>query len=133
MRAGGSPSCTHAPTFSTHRLELQRCFEAFLASDHRFELVPGAPPRLGLVCFRIRHPCSEAQQAAVLERVNAAGRTFLVHTSLGGSHTLRLAIGGTLTQAPHVELAFAELQSAADSVLAAAQQQAPALLSPPQA
>jgi hypothetical protein len=39
--------------------------------DDRFELVPGAPPRFGLVCFRL---CgSYASTKALLEAVNASG------------------------------------------------------------
>lgn len=39
--------------------------------DPRFELVLGAPPRFGLVCFRLRG--SDAANAALLDSVNASG------------------------------------------------------------
>ncbi len=42
---------------------------------------------------------SKEQGARVLEAINGSGRTFLIHTELGGKFTMRLAIGGTQTQA----------------------------------
>ena len=42
---------------------------------------------------------SKEQGARVLEAINGSGRAFLIHTELGGKFTMRLAIGGTQTQA----------------------------------
>ena len=50
---------------------------------------------------------SNEDNAVLLEAVNASGEAFLVHTDLGGRYTLRMAIGGTQTQACHVDAAWA--------------------------
>lgn len=68
--------------------------------DPDFELT--APARFGLVCFRPRGG-ADADSEALLERVNASGRAFLVHTKLDGQHVIRFAIGGLDTQWRHVK------------------------------
>ena len=48
--------------------------------DGRFELVPGAPPRFGLVCFRL---CGhDASTKALLEAVNESGKQVAFICSL---------------------------------------------------
>ncbi len=42
---------------------------------------------------------SKEQGARVLEAINSSGRAFLIHTEMGGKFTMRLAVGGTQTQA----------------------------------
>ena len=71
-------------------------------ADPRFELV--VPVSLNLVCFRYQG--SDADNAALLERLNASGQLYLTHTRLGDRYTLRLSVGGTLTQRRHVEAAW---------------------------
>lgn len=77
-------------------------------ASERWELV--RPRTLGLVCFRARG--SNALNQAVEERVNAAGRTFLVHTELEGQLVLRFAVGAPLTGPEHVDAAWRELDRA---------------------
>lgn len=107
------------------------------SEDGLFELA--APPRLGLVCFRLKAAssagggkaaleASSKKTAALVERVNARGRISLTSTTLlvgkkgekdGESSCCiaRLAIGGTNTAGRHVELAWRELVEVARGLL----------------
>jgi len=73
------------------------------------------------VCFRWRRTgwsdeeC-HARNKELMDRVNAAGRIFLTHTTLEGRHTLRLAIGQTQTRREHVVEAWEVLRGAAGQV-----------------
>ena len=46
---------------------------------------------------------------ALLERLNASGKLYLTHTVLDGRYTLRMSIGGTLTEERHVLAAWEEI------------------------
>lgn len=65
---------------------------------------------------RLRGAGREANEA-LLSHINASGRTFLIHTELGGEYTLRLAVGSSGTQLRHVEEAWELVRGAADRVL----------------
>lgn len=73
-------------------------FAGWVAADPDFELA--APVPLSLVCFR--HKGGDETNRTLLETVNASGRAYLTHTLLDDRYTLRLAIGGTLTEEQHV-------------------------------
>ncbi len=88
-------------------VRLGQQFAAWVAADPAFELAAPAP--LNLVCFRLRDGGDAANQA-LLERLNASGKLYLTHTVLDGQYTLRLSIGGTLTEARHVEAAWARIR-----------------------
>ena len=88
-------------------VRLAQWFAAQVAADPRFE--PAAPAPLNLVCFRLREG-GDAANRALLERLNASGKLYLTHTVLDGRYTLRLSIGGTLTEARHVEAAWARIR-----------------------
>jgi aromatic-L-amino-acid decarboxylase len=84
--------------------ELAEWIEA--ASD--FELMAPAP--LGLVCFRYRpahvapdDPGLDQLNRELLARVNASGRVFLTHTTLGGRYVIRVGIGQRCTDREQVE------------------------------
>lgn len=57
--------------------------------DGRFEVV--APVPLSLVCFRLK--ASDEENRALMDRINAGGKTFLSHTVLRGRFVLRVALG----------------------------------------
>ncbi|MBP6787971.1 MAG: aspartate aminotransferase family protein [Candidatus Promineofilum sp.] len=84
-------------------VRLAQQFAGWVAADPAFELAAPAP--LNLVCFRLRQGGDEANRA-LLERLNASGKLYLTHTVLDGQYTLRLSIGGTLTEERHVVAAW---------------------------
>ena len=89
-------------------VRLAQLFAGWVAADTRFELAAPAP--LNLVCFRLKSGGDEANRA-LLERLNASGKLYLTHTVLGGQYTLRMSIGGTLTEERHVRAAWEEMMS----------------------
>ncbi|KAL6777837.1 hypothetical protein ACKKBG_A15860 [Auxenochlorella protothecoides x Auxenochlorella symbiontica] len=90
-----------------HHLDMAKALARLVEADPAFDII--ATPRFGLVCFAPRG-ASEEESTALLERVNASGRTFMVHTRLGGRHVWRLAVGGVHTQWRHVEEVWALVQ-----------------------
>ncbi len=68
-----------------------------------------APTPLSVVCFR--KAVSNAENEAILNRVNAGGEVFLSHTVLHGKYVIRIAIGNMFTTRDHVFRAW-ELVSA---------------------
>jgi len=87
-------------------VQLGQRFAGWVAADPAFELAAPAP--LNLVCFRLRDGGDAANQA-LLERLNASGKMYLTHTVLDGKYTLRMSIGGTLTEERHVLAAWEEI------------------------
>lgn len=59
----------------------------------------------------------KAADAALLEAVNVTGKTFIIHTEVGGKYMLRFALGGTNVQRQHVEGAWRVITSKVDAVL----------------
>ncbi|KAG1660227.1 hypothetical protein FOA52_005097 [Chlamydomonas sp. UWO 241] len=100
-----------------HHIALAQYFSNQVLADPRFEIA--APTRFGLVCFRLKDT-PPATNRALLEAINAGGDMFLIHTELGGRHTIRMAIGSTGTQLVHVQQAWLGIQAAATRVLDAA-------------
>lgn len=93
----------------------------WVEAEPDFELMAPAP--LGLVCFRLRPARSDPADPALdqlnrelLARVNASGRVFLTHTTLGGRYAIRLAIGQRCTERSHVEEAWRLVREAARTV-----------------
>jgi aromatic-L-amino-acid decarboxylase len=84
-----------------------------------------APARLSTVCLRAHPPGIDDEAALgalnqrVMERVNAAGRHLISHTSLRGRITLHVAIGNLRTQERHVRNLWADLRAALAAELAA--------------
>jgi len=102
-------------------VELAREFAGWVAGDPRFELC--APVPLNLVCFRLR--AGDEATAQLRDALNASGRIYLTHTSLGGRTVLRMAIGGTYTERRHVERAFELIRQEAERLGADRQPPAP--------
>lgn len=99
--------------------ELAREFAGMVHFEGEWELT--APVPLSLVCFRYAPPGASEEElarlnAAIMERVNAEGLSYLSHTKLNGKYTLRLAIGNIRTDRSHVEQAWKSLRLAAAAV-----------------
>jgi len=83
-------------------LRLAELFEGWVREEDGWEVC--APRHFSLVCFR--RDASDAENAALLERVNASGEAFLSHTRLAGRFVLRLAIGNGRTTEEDVRRAW---------------------------
>jgi aromatic-L-amino-acid decarboxylase len=77
-------------------------FEGWVREEPGWEVV--APRPFSLVCFR--RVGTDAENEALLERVNATGEVFLSHTRLNGRYVLRLAVGNARTTEADVRLAW---------------------------
>jgi aromatic-L-amino-acid/L-tryptophan decarboxylase len=84
-------------------IRLARMFVSLVEKDSRFEVVAPAP--FSTVCFRLK--AGDAENQAMVDRVNATGKTFISHTILNGKLTARLAIGNGRTSDEHVRAAWA--------------------------
>jgi aromatic-L-amino-acid decarboxylase len=89
-------------------VRLAALFETWVRVEPGWEVC--APRHFSLVCFR--RDGSDAENEALLERVNATGEVFLSHTRLDGRFVLRLAIGNARTTHDDVRLAWDLLRSA---------------------
>jgi aromatic-L-amino-acid decarboxylase len=87
-------------------IRLAQLFASWVEADPDWELV--APQRFSLVVFRRNG--SDAENEAILERVNASGEIFLSQTKLDGRYVLRLAIGNARTQEDDVRRAWEVLR-----------------------
>ncbi|KAL3137675.1 hypothetical protein ABBQ38_004950 [Trebouxia sp. C0009 RCD-2024] len=103
-------------SYIEHHLRLTKLFQGFVEADERFEIPPSAPPRFGLVCFALKG-MGKAANAALLEAINATGKTFIIHTEVGGKYMLRFALGSTYVQQQHVEAAWRVITSKVDKVV----------------
>ncbi len=83
-------------------MRLAELFEGWVREEPGWEVC--APRHFSLVCFRLEG--SDAENEALLERVNATGLMFLSHTRLDGRFVLRLAIGNARTTEADVRLAW---------------------------
>jgi len=90
-------------------VELARRFAGWVRQDRRFELA--VEPPLNLVCFR--HRGGDAESSRIMEALNAGGELLLTHTRVDDRMTLRLCVGGTWTEARHVERAWALMRELA--------------------
>jgi aromatic-L-amino-acid decarboxylase len=83
-------------------VRLAERFEGWVREAPGWELC--APRHFSLVCFR--REGSDADNEAILERVNASGEIFISHTRLDGRYVLRLAIGSERTSEEDVRRAW---------------------------
>ena len=89
-------------------VRLAALFEEWVRREPGWEVC--APRHFSLVCFR--RDGTDAENEALLERVNASGEIFLSHTRLDGRYVLRLAIGNARTTEEDVRLAWDVLRAA---------------------
>jgi len=107
-------------------IALAEQLESQIRSDGRFELA--APRSLALLCLRLAEDDDAgARSRRLMEQINASGKAFLTHAALPvfddkGQPTgrerfvIRVAVGGSLTQAQHVERLWAQLTELAQLV-----------------
>ncbi|XP_074269474.1 tyrosine decarboxylase 1-like [Silene latifolia] len=86
-------------------IELAKYFESLIEQDTRFELV--VPRKFALVCFRLRpigvDASGNVMNQKLLEDINSSGEAYMIHAILGGTFTIRCAIGGCLTEKNHID------------------------------
>jgi aromatic-L-amino-acid decarboxylase len=87
-------------------VRLAELFEGWVRGEPGWEVV--APRPFSVVCFR--RDGSDADNEALLGRVNASGEAFLSHTVLAGRYVLRLAIGNARTTEADVARAWDALR-----------------------
>ena len=93
-------------------VKLTQEFAEWVRAHEDFEVV--APHPLNLVCFRHRHGDDFTRE--LLGRLNASGKMYLSHTSLGGRYVIRMCIGQTQTKRRHVQAAWRGIISTAESM-----------------
>jgi aromatic-L-amino-acid/L-tryptophan decarboxylase len=91
-------------------VRLAELFAEWVEETPGWELV--APQRFSLVVFR--RDGTDEENAQLLERVNASGEIFIVHTKLDGRYVLRLAIGNAWTTEDDVRRAWDVLKREAE-------------------
>jgi len=90
-------------------IRLAGLFAGWVDADPDWDIV--APQRFSLVAFRRNG--SDADNEALVERVNRRGEMFVSHTRLDGRYVLRLAIGNARTSEADVRLAWEILREEA--------------------
>lgn len=103
------------------REQLRWTRELSQAVDEHPRFERSAPALFSLVCLRYLPPGADAEQSdtvneALLEAVNASGEFFLSPTRLSGRYTIRIAIGGLLTEERHVRRLWELLQQKAQEL-----------------
>ena len=91
-------------------VRLAELFEGWVREEPGWDVV--APRHFSLVC--VRREASDAENRALLERVNATGEIFISHTVLDGRYVLRLAVGNARTTEDDVRHAWDLLRREAD-------------------
>jgi aromatic-L-amino-acid decarboxylase len=89
-------------------VRLAELFEGWVREEPGWEIC--APRHFSLVCFR--RDGSDADNEAIVDRVNRSGDLFLSHTRLDGQFVLRLAIGNERTTEGDVHRAWEALRQA---------------------
>jgi aromatic-L-amino-acid decarboxylase len=96
-------------------VRLGRVFQALIEEDPRFELP--VPPSLSLVCFSLAGRGNAANRALV-ERINADGRIFIIGTEFEGKAIIRFVPVTESVTEDHVRRAYASIGELADKLLA---------------
>jgi len=87
-------------------IRLGKLFASLVEADSRFEVV--APVPFSTVCFRLK--TGDAENQALIDRVNASGKLFVSHTRLNDKLTIRFAIGNARSSEAHVRAAWDEIR-----------------------
>jgi aromatic-L-amino-acid decarboxylase len=95
-------------------LRLAQLFTKWINDDTRFELA--APTVMAVVCFRAKaadDAASDKLNAQLVEKINAAGETYLMQTKLRGRAVMRLGLGNLLTTEEHLRRVWEIIRAAA--------------------
>jgi aromatic-L-amino-acid decarboxylase len=87
-------------------VRLAELFEGWVREEPGWEVC--APRHFSLVCFR--REASDADNEAIVDRVNRSGELFLSHTRLDDRYVLRLAVGNERTTEKDLERAWIALR-----------------------
>lgn len=90
-------------------VRLAQLFESWVRDTEGWELVGSR--HFSVVCFR--REGTDAENEALLARVNERGNIFISHTRLDGRYVLRMAIGNQQTAEADVRWAWDEIREAA--------------------
>jgi aromatic-L-amino-acid decarboxylase len=96
-------------------VDLAADFADRVRSDDRFVLA--APPQLNLVCLRVAGDDGAACDVAterIMDAINRSGRALLSHTRVEDRFVIRVSIGQTHTEQPHVDALWDVLDATAD-------------------
>jgi aromatic-L-amino-acid/L-tryptophan decarboxylase len=104
-------------------VRLARRLASWIESDPVFEL--RAPIVMAVVCFAARCPgdgaAADALNEELVEAVNRSRRASVTHTRLRGRIAVRVAFGNILTTEHHLEIVWASIRAALESLRAASQ------------
>ena len=95
-------------------LRLAQLFTKWINDDAQFELA--APTVMGVVCFRYKagdEAMTDKLNSQLVEKINAAGETYLMQTKLRGRAVMRLGLGNLLTTEEHLRRVWAIIRAAA--------------------
>lgn len=113
--------------FLRNHIKMAKIFEGLIAMDKRFEVV--VPRNFATVCFRIspidvgedqiitKEEATNNLNAKLLESINDSGKIFMTHAVIGGVYVMRFAVGASLTENRHVNLAWKVVQEHANALL----------------
>jgi aromatic-L-amino-acid/L-tryptophan decarboxylase len=97
-------------------IRLAGLFKGWVEAHPKFKVL--APVHFSLVCFRFDDGRPEAEldslNRELLGRINARGRVYLTHTTLGGRFTIRLVVGQRTTAERNVREAWEIISSEAE-------------------
>lgn len=93
-----------------HHVSMTQRFASWVEAHPRFELC--APHPFNLVCFRLKG--SDADNRALMDRLNDSGQLYLSHCVLHGRFTIRLCVGQWSTEIQHVQKAWSEILGSID-------------------
>lgn len=99
---------------------LAQLFASWVDADKSF--VRAAPVTMGIVCFRYQRDGvaaeeDDARNKAIVESVNAGGRTYLTQTRLNGRVVMRVGLGNVLTTEAHLAEAWQAIRAECLAVL----------------
>ncbi|KAI5671019.1 hypothetical protein M9H77_11383 [Catharanthus roseus] len=116
--------------FIRNHVNLAKYFEGLVAMDKRFEMM--AIRNFSVVCFRISPLAimksenlsrNEGEEEVneinkkLVESINGDGQICMSHAMIGGDFILRFAVGASLTDYRHVDIAWEVIKDHANSLL----------------